>query len=459
MDEITLVVLFLGLLIFSSHLFSKLFNKTKIPNVLILMIIGIIAGFFIDKQLFFGEMGKVFTTITLIIILFESGVGLKLNELKTAITSATLVTVLNFIITVAIVFLVSHYIYKLDYISSLFLGSILGGTSSAVVIPMIKQLNLGSKSSTILLLESAFTDVLCLVVSLAIFEGMKAGEINAMGILNSMWQSFLFAALLGIIAGIIWSLLLNGIRVLQNSMFTTFAFLFIVYAIVEAMGLNGGIAALSLGIILGNSSNLNNSKLWKSIFKFEAATLTDNEKSFFAEIVFILQTYFFVYVGIVLEFGNISTYFIALLIIALVLLLRPLTILFFARKGSRPHEVTMMSIMAPKGLISAIMASVPLQYVLSQGEEFTKMPYAKEIAEMGYAVVLVSIVVCSILVIIASRDPFIFNKMLRKKKRELNKTKTNETEHVNFSPETEDKSENDDFVIKVNKKYIDEFDD
>ena len=141
------------------------------------------------------------------------------------------------------------------------------------------------------------------------------------------------------------------------------------------------------------------------------------------------------------------------------LLLRPLTILFFARKGSRPHEVTMMSIMAPKGLISAIMASVPLQYVLSQGEEFTKMPYAKEIAEMGYAVVLVSIVVCSILVIIASRDPFIFNKMLRKKKRELNKTKTNETEHVNFSPETEDKSENEDFVIKVNKKYIDEFDD
>ena len=57
MDKITLIVMFLGGLIFFSHLLNKLFNKTKIPNVLILITIGIIVGFFIDSKIFFGEVG------------------------------------------------------------------------------------------------------------------------------------------------------------------------------------------------------------------------------------------------------------------------------------------------------------------------------------------------------------------------------------------------------------------
>lgn len=458
MDKITLVVLFLGLLIFSSHLFSKLFNRTKIPNVLILMLIGIVAGFFFNKELFFGEMGRVFTTITLIIILFESGVGLKLSELKIAIGSATLVTVLNFLITVTIVTLVSRYLYGLEFISALYLGAILGGTSSAVVIPMIRQLNLGTKSSTILLLESAFSDVLCLVVALAVLEGMKAGEISSIGIINSMWQSFLFAALLGFISGIIWSLILNGIRVLQNSMFTTFAFLFIIYAVVEVLGFSGGIAALTLGIVLGNSDNISKTSIWKSLFKFEAASLTDNERNFFAEIVFVLQTYFFVYVGIVIEFGNILTYLIALLIISLVLVLRPITILSFAKKGSKPREITMMSILAPKGLVATILASVPLQFGIAQ---------ASEIAEMGYAVVLVSIILCSLLVIIASKDPLLFNKMIRKTKNNRKPAKNivvinNNSDKADtiISNQTEyEVDEDEEVIITSKKKYKDEFDD
>jgi len=455
MDKITLVVLFLGVLIFSSHLFSKLFNKTKIPNVLILMVIGIVAGLFIDKQLFFGEVGKVFTTITLIIVLFESGVGLKFSELKVAIASASLVTLINFIITGVIVSSIAMFIYNLDFTAALFLGAILGGTSSAVVIPMVKQLKLVTKSATILLLESAFTDVLCLVVGLAALEGIKAGEISFLGIINTMWQSFLFAALLGFAAGIAWSVILNGIRVLQNSMFTTFAFLFIIYALVEVLGFNGGIAALTLGIVLGNSENLGNTKIWKAIFKFQTASLTESEKNFFAEIVFVLQTYFFVYVGVVIEFGNISTYLIAMLMIILILLLRPITILLFAKKGSKPRDITVMSIMAPKGLVPAILASIPLQLGLQQGDK---------IAEMGYAVVLLSIVVCSILVIVVSKDPLIFNKLVRRKKNVKSNNNENASEtgissNEEDNSETDSSNEEEEAKITIKKKFKDEFDD
>jgi NhaP-type Na+/H+ or K+/H+ antiporter len=53
-----------------------------------------------------------------------------------------------------------------------------------------------------------------------------------------------------------------------------------------------------------------------------------------------------------------------------------------------------MSIMMPKGLVPAILASIPLQEGL---------PHGQEIAEIGYAVVLTSIIMCSLLIIILGK--------------------------------------------------------
>ena len=394
MEKITIIVMFLGGLIFFSHLLNKLFDKTKIPNVLILITIGIIAGFFIDSKMYFGEIGRVFTTITLIIILFESGVGLKLQELKSSILSATLVTIINFVFSAGIVVGITMWLADFDFSTALFLGSILGGTSSAVVIPMVRQLNMGQKAGTVLLLESAFTDVLCLVVGLAVLESIKAGNLEASAIFVQMAESFLLAILLGLFGGFVWSLLLNWIRGIKNSMFTTLALVFIIYGSAELLGLNGGIAALSFGIVLGNSEYFDKMKLWKRIFKVETAKLNDNEKNFFSEIVFVLQTYFFVYIGIVIEFGTPMIYLISVMIVCLVILARIPTIRLMVRKDCAPDDKLLMSIMMPKGLVPAILASIPLQEGL---------PHGQEIAEIGYAVVLTSIIMCSLLIIILGK--------------------------------------------------------
>jgi len=409
--------MFLGALIFFAHFFNSIFDRIKIPNVLLLLIIGIISGFFIDKELFFGEVGRVFTTITLVIILFESGTSLRFNELKSAVTSASLITIFNFIGTLVLVSGIASLLTSLNLIESIFLGAIVGGTSSAVVVPILSQLKLGKKASTVLLLESAFSDVLCLVVGLAALEAIKAGQIEISIILNSLWQSFLFAALIGIFGGVIWSLLLKFIRGLNNSMFTTLAFVLLVYGIVELLGLNGGIAALSFGIILGNAKAFGNSWVWKKVLRIEAAEFTKGEQDFFAEIVFILQTYFFVYVGIVIEFGSVLTYMIAIMLVSLIILIRPVGIKLFVKKDVNPKERTIMSILSPKGLVPAVLASIPLQLGIASGQT---------IAEIGYAIVLLSIIVCSILIAVSIKNPYIFNRIYRDKiKRSFIKEKVN----------------------------------
>lgn len=393
MAKITIVIMFLGLLIFFSHLLSKMFDKTKIPNVLILMLIGIAAGFFVDDTIFFGQVGRVFTTVTLIIILFESGIELKIKELRSSILSATLMAFVNFVLTVSVIAGISIWLLNFDFTSALFLGGILGAPTSAVVIPLVKQMKLSQKASTVLLLESAFSSVLCLVVGLAALDSMQAGNLRPAAMLGNMLTSFVFAFLLGLIGGFVWSVLLNKVRALKNSMFTTLAFLFIIYGGVDLLGFNGGIAALTFGVVLGNSEYFNGLRLKKKIIKSETAKLKDSEKNFFSEIVFILQTYFFVYVGIIIEFGSLYIYLLALAIVCLLILTRMPTTRLLVGRSCSTHERLVMSIMMPKGLIAAVLASIPLQ---------NGLPYGQEIAECAYAIVLTSIIACSIMVIIVN---------------------------------------------------------
>ena len=342
-----------------------------------------------------------FTTITLIVMLFESGSGFRLKEIKSAIASATLITVLNFILTMVITTLITRLFLSLDTLSSLFIGAIVGGTSSAVVIPMVRQLKMGEKSTSVLILESALSDVLCLVVGLALLDGIAQGEVEAGKVFSMIGKSFLYAIMIGIACGFTWSLLIRQLRSIKNSMFTTLAFVFIVYGIVEMLGLNGGIAVLSFGIVLGNVVSLNDGVRFRKIFRSGVTELSDNEKNFFSEIVFIMQTYFFVYVGISIQFGSMGVYLTGLFIVLLIILLRIPGIAVFIRKGVTKPEKAIMSVMTPKGLVPAVLASLPLQRGLANGEI---------ILDLGYSIVLFSIVICSLLVIILSIKPDFFNR-------------------------------------------------
>ena len=143
--------------------------------------------------------------------------------------------------------------------------------------------------------------------------------------------------------------------------------------------------------------------------KFSTSGFNENERNFFAEIVFVMQTYFFVYVGINLQFGSVFIYGIALLIVIILIASRPLSIKLFAGKNIPGNELAIMSIMTPKGLVAAVLASIPMQQNLAYGDK---------IMDLGYSIVLLSIVICSVLVIILSKDPLFIKKVVSRKRNE-----------------------------------------
>lgn len=390
----------IGFLIFLAHLFSEIFSRKRIPDVLMLIGIGLLLGPVL-KIVQVGSssgIGSVFTTITLVTILFEGGTGLRLDELKKSVRGTSLLTNLNFFATMAVVGLIGWKAYDLDLLVALMLGSIVGGTSSAVVIPMVKQLNMGKKSGTILILESAFSDVLCIVFALAFVEAVLLGQIDIGLTLGKILASFILATLIGITGSVFWSMILHKVRTIQNSIFTTPSFVFIIFGISELLGYSGAIAALAFGIGLANMDLLASPAVQR-IIGTNAQTLNETEKVLFSETVFLLKTFFFIYIGLSINLKDLQPLLIGLIITGVLFLLRIPVVRASVSVANTPKlDMYYMAAIFPKGLAAAVLATIPLQRGV-EGGEFIK--------NVTFSIVLFSIVFTSVLIPLVDKVPFI----------------------------------------------------
>lgn len=406
--DISIVLIGLGLLIFCSHIFSAMFSKTKLPNVLLLMIIGLLLGpvFGLVQPSDMGKFGSVFTTMTLIAILFQSGTSLDLKALGNAVAPALVLTILNFVFALGLGILCGKVLLGFDWIPSLFLGAAMGGTSSAVVIPMVNQLKPSEAAGTVLSLESALSDIVCLIIAMALLAGFESGTVSVNEIALNITKSMLLAIIFGVGVGFVWIFILKKfLSEVQNSMFTTFALAFMIYGISERLGINGGMTVLTFGLAVANFYRA--TSIVEKTFAGGAAEveLNRNERNFFSEIVFVLQTYFFVYIGISISFGNLWHILIGLLFAVLIFVCRVPVVALLGKKKYTKRDRTLMRLLGPKGLVAAVLASLPLQWAAGKGLSAGNATYdaCAAIQNMAYAVVFFTIILCSVMVMVAEK--------------------------------------------------------
>lgn len=392
MSMTTLSIVFVGVLVFAAHLFASLFSKKKIPDMLFLILIGITLGpltGWIHAD-YFGKLGNVFSSITLVIILFEGGTNLRADVIKSAFRGSTALTTINFVVTTVVVGIAALWIFDYNPLLSFLLGALLGGTASAIVIPMVKVLNLSGNTKTILVLESAISDVLCIVVGISFIEALKLGEIKVTAMIFHLLGGFVVSTLVGLIGGFFWSFILERVRNLQNSIFTTPAFVFIIYGIAELMGFNGALSALMFGVALANIDLIPLPVLEKYT-KFVPHPLVENEKLFFAEVIFLLKSFFFVYIGINMVLEDTFSLIAGAAITLLVFIIRVPIVNLSIRYSAPLSDRVVVSMMVPKGLAAAVIASIPYQLGL---------PGGLLLQNVAYSVVFFSIILTSVLIIL-----------------------------------------------------------
>ena len=379
MDQ-ALFILILGTLVFAAHWFAEIFSKRRIPDVLLLMFIGIIIGpllKLIDAEKL-STIGSIFGQLTLVILLFESGTELSFKTLADSIKNTVTLTIVNFLFTFAAIGLLGWLVLGMNPGISFMLGAALGGSSSAVAIPLVKQISIGEKSKTILILESAFSAILCIVVTLAIFESYKYGEFRIGIIFGQVFSSFLLASFIGVIGSIFWSMVLDKVRTINNSIFTTPAFVFIIYGINELLGYSGIISALAFGIGLANMEIIHDR--WLKKFSDRKPTLLNPmEKTLFSELVFLMKTFFFVYVGISIKFDSFISLLIGLGISFLLIILRMWVVrvsLPSDIRGISRKDRAFLSMMIPRGLAAAVLATMISQSQLAGSERVSNIVFS-----------------------------------------------------------------------------------
>ncbi|MCA9801549.1 MAG: cation:proton antiporter [Cyanobacteria bacterium HKST-UBA02] len=428
--DVSLAILGIGALIFMAHLFDALFERAGVPDVLPLMVLGLIIGPILklvgpDS---IGAVGPVFSSIALVVLLFQSGLGLKLNDIKKSLVESLTLTTASFFVTAAIVAALSVIYFGLPLTGGILLGLTVGGTSSAVVIPLLTKLDLSKRASTMLLLESTISDVLCIVGALTVLQVATRGTLNPGKITGEIVASFAMAMVIGFVFGVLWSYLLNFFHELENAILTTPAFVCIVYAITSILGFSGPIAALSFGIAIGNIRRLSLPRLGE-LLKLDQIDRQELEKSLLGrtalnmlsslepkkqeelskitpsglhwldqavigEFTFIVKTFFFVYLGICIQLSDMTQIFAGLFTVAWIYFARIFIVRLCSDDSMPSLDAVTTAVMAPKGLASAVVASLAVQEGL---------PYGPVVQNVAYSVIMFSTILTAVLVFILHR--------------------------------------------------------
>lgn len=375
MLDITLALITLGAIMILGFIGNFIFNRTQIPSIVWLLVFGLIIGVVfnvrnIDPGLLM-TISKFFASVAIVIILFDGGINTDLYQLFKGAPRGLLLSVSAFLFSVLsamlVVVLLSATVFpsiplENSVVVGIILGAIVGGTSSPIVIPLACRLqNLSQKTKMALSIESIITDPLCIVVVLAAFYMITiAGGIDLGLGARNLVVTFSVGAVMGLVLGLVWLPIMNRVRKEEFSYVVTLAVVFLVYSLTTLLvGVNeggegaGAIACLIFGLVLGNGK-----KVLKMLdYGGKGFEMDEDTKHFHSLISFIIRTFFFVYLGLVVSFQNIAFIIVGIAVLLVLLVMRYIAIQISTfRGGFEDDDKQTMIVMMPRGLAAAILA-------------------------------------------------------------------------------------------------------
>jgi len=361
MLDIISALITLGAIMVLGFLGNYIFNKTQIPSIVWLLFFGLIVGVIFNVQNISENLlmtiSEFFAAIAIVIILFDGGINTDLYQLFRGAPRGLLLSISGFSLSViGTMFIVLGLSFSgilnvslgNSVIIGIILGAIVGGTSSPIVIPLACKLqNLQRKTKTILSID-------------AFYMVTASGGIDISIGIKNLVITFSVGAVLGFVFGLIWLPIMHKVRKEQFSYVVTLSVVFLVYSFTALIvGIKGGgtgagaIACLIFGLVLGNGKKV----LKMFNYSGRGYEIDEETKQFHSLTSFIIRTFFFVYLGMMVSFQKIEFIIFGIVILAILLSLRYLAILISTYKDNfEKDDIQTMTVMFPRGLAAAILA-------------------------------------------------------------------------------------------------------
>jgi len=352
---------------------NRLSKVTRVPDIIVLLLIGIALGpilHLVNPQAFAPAI-HVLGMLALILILFESGLELRLRQVLRYFPAGLLLVLLSFGLSMGLIAVIGHALLHLTWSDCLLLGAALGCTSGTIVIPAMQQMPVPEPVKITLTIEAALGEVIA-VLLVGSMLNMVPNRSLLTGMASDFSQSILVATILGVTVGALWSRLWPVVAGFPYSNVLNLGVVLGIYALSRYTGGSGLLGVLIFGVTLTNMPRT------PHVARQGARML-----AFHSEVSFLVRSFFFVMLGIVAEFIG-RQYVIPIVGILAALVLARFLAVQLSRRAVRDvarEQTELLFWMLPRGLVTAVLA---LEIVAARGTVFAFLP------AMAFTVVLVT---------------------------------------------------------------------
>ena len=358
------------------------FKRTGIPDILFLMVLGIIIGpvlGIIQPQAVL-EIVPYFAAVALIIIMFDGGLNLHIGKVLKTAHFAIILVIVGFAVSVGIVAGLAHYGLGWEWIDSILLGSIVGGSSSIIVFGLVKKIHISEDAKSMLSFESALTDIFAVIIAFVLFEAALSGEFSFDTLGVTIGKAVMVGLVLGFGVGIPWMFVISKLKNAQHSYMLTIGMVFMLFFLATSFGESGALTALVFGLMLGKKTYF--SRILK--IKFPEDTI---DNSLHSQVTFLVRAFFFVFVGLLASFAQIEYVIFGVIAAIAIYIGRIIITKSVLVRGFSKLDTKVTSVMIPRGLAAAVLSTFPL----SMG-----LPNAEAYPQIIFFVVITSVIITTI---------------------------------------------------------------
>jgi potassium/hydrogen antiporter len=284
-----------GALVLVGFAAAQVFDRFRIPDYFLLMGVGLLLGSGwvptggVDIRTALAGVAPLLTNTALAFILFEGGLVLHVRGISRMWSVATAHTALAIALSVLGVWFVGMQVLGLASTTALIIALAFCGPSATIVLSFLPRSLATDRTRFALTAEGVIGNIVAaaFVLLLVRIPGTSADASTLVPFLANVGGAALVAA----VVGLAWAKAMAGAQQRTFSFMTSVALALLLYAIGEGpLRGNGGLAAFVFGFVLGLRRVL--------VAPHPGTPGSRGLQEFHRELVFLLRTFFFVYLGL-----------------------------------------------------------------------------------------------------------------------------------------------------------------
>ncbi len=359
------ILIVLSVVVLIAYLFDVAAPKTRIPSVLLLMLLGVVIRqasiSFHWKVPDFTDQLSVLGNIGLVLIVFEGALELPIQKSDVPmIRKSIIMSFLGLLLTASLTTVILKFAFFANWHAAAVNAIPLSIISSAVAVPTARMFS--KSQSDFIVFESSFSDIFGVLV----FNFVTINTVfNAMVGLEFVFQ-LLVSVALSFVATAILAFLLSRLKH-RIRFIPIIAFMMLMYGVSKELNLPGLIMILMMGLALANTEKFVHFD-WFQRFKPHRLTQeVKNLERIVFEVTFVVRLSFFLLFGYSINLaglGNLDSWLVSFVVVTGLVLIRAISLIIMGTPWF-PYLF-----IAPRGLITILLfLSIPSSLMIPKMDQ------------------------------------------------------------------------------------------